>query len=973
MLPFLSFFAGAALRRDAITPPRSDRGIKPLLHRKQQFSPLTLTLVFAFILIGRGVAAEWLDLSGAWRFELDRNDRGVTENWAARPLTTGSLQLPGSLPGQGIGDPVTVDTKWTGGIFDKSWFTAPEYAPYRQPGNVKVPFWLQPETHFVGAAWYQRDIDIPTAWTGRHVVLTLERPHWKTNVWLDGVALGSQDSLSTAHDYDLGRVASGRHNLTIRIDNTLVPDIGENSHSISDHTQGNWNGVVGRIGLTVTAPVWIDELQVFPRIADRTVEVRGRVRHLERHPLPANLSLTPTSSGGNSSTPIKVAIGADGGFSATYSLGPDAALWDEFSPALHQVTAKLPDGDEKSVRFGLREISHDGRQLLINGRKLFLRGTLDCAAFPRTGHPPMEVAGWKRIFATIQAHGLNHIRFHSWCPPEAAFVAADELGLYLQIEAASWPNQSTTLGDGKPVDAWLEAETNRILRAYGNHPSFVIFCADNEPRGDHHVTWLTSWVERHKAADTRRLYTAGAGWPEVPPNDVHVRPDPRIQHWGAGLESRINHLPPETRTDYHDFINARTVPVISHEIGQWCVYPNFAEIPKYTGYLKPRNFEIFQASLAARGMADQAHDFLIASGKLQALCYKEDIESALRTPGMGGFQLLGLYDFPGQGTALVGVLDAFWEEKGYITPKEFRRFAGSTVPLARLERRVFKVDEVLTADLEVAHFGPQSTTTAATWRLVGDDGHVAARGQFAPKEIPVGNGNSLGRVEIPLKTVPAPARYKLVVSLEHPAASNDWDVWVYPTRAAGVPVPATVTVTPDFDAATEAKLAAGETVFLTIPPDRVRPDTQRGPIALGFSSIFWNTAWTHGQPPHTLGILCDPKHPAFASFPTDGFSNWQWWYPLHHAAAMILDDLPPKLRPTVQVIDDWFTNRRLGLVFEARVGRGKLMVTSIDLGDAGADPVRQQLRASLLAYLSSARFAPAVEITPAQIRGLMKQ
>ena len=389
-------------------------------------------------------------------------------------------------------------------------------------------------------------------------------------------------------------------------------------------------------------------------------------------------------------------------------------MWDEFNPSLQRIAVSLDNGERREVMFGLREIAAVGRHLTINGRTIFLRGALDCAAFPRTGHPPTDVDSWRKELGVIQAHGLNHVRFHSWCPPEAAFVAADELGIYLQVEVATWPNQSTTLGDGRPVDDWIDRETSRILRAYGNHASFVMLCAGNEPGGEHHAAWLANWVTRQKSSDSRRLYTAGAGWPEVSENDYHVRSEPRIQHWKEGLASRINHLPPETRTDYRDFINARAVPVVSHEIGQWCVYPNFAEMTKYTGYLKPRNFEIFRASLAAHHMLDQAHDFLIASGKLQALCYKEDVESALRTSEMGGFQLLGLSDFPGQGTALVGVLDTFWEEKGYISAPEFRRFCNTTVPLVRLDKRVFTSDEYLTTDIEIAHFGPSALVKNVT-------------------------------------------------------------------------------------------------------------------------------------------------------------------------------------------------------------------------------------------------------------------
>ncbi len=918
-------------------------------------------------------AARSIDLAGPWRFQLDRGNSGEADHWSQRRLPA-LVDLPGSLSDNGIGDAVTVDTPWTGSIFDKSWFTAPEYAPFRQPGYIRVPFWLQPETYYVGAAWFQRDLDVPESWKGLRLVLTLERPHWKTTVWLDDRKIGSNDSLSVAHTYDLGGdVAVGRHAITVRVDNSLVPDIGENSSSVTDSSQGNWNGIVGGIHLAATAPVWIEDLQVFPRVRDRVAVVRGRVAAVQGHAPIALVRLAGGPLGAKTLAPLEASVASDGSFVAEYPLGRDAPLWDEFSPKLHRMVATLENGERREVTFGLREIAASGRQFTLNGRKIFPRGTLDCAAFPRTGHPPTDLEYWKREFGVVQAYGLNQVRFHSWCPPEAAFAAADELGVYLQVEVASWPNWSTTLGDGRPVDAWLEAETDRIVRAYGNHPSFTMLCSSNEPGGKNFAPWLAGWVDRHKAQDARHLIAAATAWPELPAADYQVHYEPRIQQWGAGLESRINARPPETRSDYREFIEAHRVPVVSHEIGQWCAYPNFAEMAKYTGYLKPRNFEIFRAGLEAHHMLDQAHDFLIASGKLQALCYKEEIESALRTPQMGGFELLGLSDFPGQGTALVGVVDAFWDDKGYISGPQFRRFCNSTVPLARLEKRVFTVDERLNADLEVAHFGPAPLRHAvASWRLVGDDGRVAAKGRLAPLDIPVGNSNALGRVSIALRDLAAPARYKLVVSLERTEFENDWDVWIYPHAVQAAPLSGDVVIAHELDPVAEEKLAAGGTVVLMVSPQRVRPDPKKGKIGLGFSSIFWNTAWTHGQAPHTLGLLCDPQNPALAEFPTDGYSNWQWWYVVTHAAPMILDDLSPSLRPSVQVIDDWFTNRRLALVFEARLGPGRLLVTSIDLSGE-LDPVRRQLLTSLLDYAGSRRFNPATPVTAEQVKALLTE
>ena len=937
-----------------------------------------LSVLLLSTMISSGFAASSSDasrsLEGEWRFALDRADAGVAERWAEWKFEQ-HVHLPGTLPEQGIGDPVALDTPWTGTIFDRSFFTAPEYAAYREPGRIKVPFWLQPDKVYVGAAWYQRDIEIPAAWAGRRVVLTLERAHWQTRVWLDGHEAGTDDSLSTAHVHDFGTTLTpGPHVLTIRVDNRLIVAVGENSHSVTDSTQGNWNGIVGRLELSATAPVWIDDLQVFPQAATRIVTVRGVVRAAGGESPTADVTLALGAL-----QPRSIKAAADGAFTAELSLGSDAALWDEFHPALHRLTATLPNGEARTVAFGLRDIATAGTQFTLNGRPLFLRGALDCCIFPRTGHPPTDVESWRKQLGTIRAHGLNHVRFHSWCPPEAAFIAGDELGMYFQVESGLWANSAPTLGpnapagvgDGTPVDSWLYAETERILRAYGNHPSFLLLAHGNEPGGTKQSEFLAAWVRHFRAQDNRRLYTAASGWPEVADSQFFVSSDPRVHQWGDGLKCRLNGLSPATIADYRAIVAKRSVPMIAHEIGQWSAYPALATGAKFTGPLKARNHEIFANTLATHGMADQADDFLSASGRLQVLCYKEEIESELRTPGLGGFQLLGLQDFPGQGTAPVGVLDCFWESKGYVDAAEYRRFCSETVPLARLTKRVFASDETLTAEIEVAHFGPISLAGAvAAWRLMADDGAIIARGRLPAANVATGRTTSLGRIDITLRSAPAPAHSKLVVALEGTAAENDWDVWIYPAHVDAA-VPAGVQVATALDASTLASLEAGGCVLLTIPPDRVRGDA-RGRVELGFTPIFWNTACTQRQAPHTLGLLCNSRHPALAAFPTEAHTDWQWWYVVSRAGAMILDGLPVALRPIVQPIDDWFTNRRLGLVFEARVGRGRLLVCSIDLA-RDDNPVGRQLRASLLRYAASPAFAPKVIVSAEQIRSLMSE
>ncbi|MBN1108463.1 MAG: beta-galactosidase, partial [Bacteroidales bacterium] len=424
---------------------------------------------------------------------------------------------------------------------------------------------------------------------------------------------------------------------------------------------------------------------------------------------------------------------------------------------------------------------------------------------------------------------------------------------------------------------------------------------------------------------------------------------------------------PQTMFDYSDYISRFTVPTVSHEAGQWCVYPDFDEIEKYTGVLKPTNFEIFQESLEENGMGHQAHDFLMASGKLQALCYKAEVEASLRTPGMAGFELLQLHDFPGQGTALVGVLNPFFESKGYISPEEFRMFCNETVPLARMKKMIYTGGETFEAQVEVTHFGRQPVKNATiSCRVRNAEGEVLHEEIMKMEEIIIGN-NVAGVFAAGLGSSERAEKLVFEVSIEGTGFRNSWDLWVYPAEIEADT--GDVFVTGKLDESAIRKLREGGRVLL-LTYGRVVPD--RGvKVAIGFSSIFWNTAWTGNQPPHTLGILCDPDHPVFSAFPTEYHSNWQWWDPVAHSQAMIIDDFSPELRPLIQPIDTWFENRRLALAFEAKCAGGKLMVCSINMNDSLEDrPVSKQLLVSMMNYMNSGSFDPDTEADLEKIKDL---
>jgi hypothetical protein len=896
-------------------------------------------------------AADTLDLSGDWRLALDRDDVGVAERWDGRTLPD-RIHVPGILNAQGYGDEITAQTPWVLSLYDKNWNVREDYKAYTEPGHVKVPFLSQPPRHYLGAAWYQRDVDVPRGWRGKRVVLHLERPRWGSSAWIDGRALGANQSLVAPHDYDLGLLAPGTHRVTVRVDSRMLMAYRPDSHSISDSLGMSWNGIVGKAELRATSLVYIAEAQVYPDVAARSVRVR----------------LTIGNGGGKAGQGTIAANGRripvrwdEKGGQAEFQVQypKDAPTWDEWHPHLQSLKLRLagPGADDaRDVSFGFVQVAARGTDILVNGRPVFLRGTHHGGDFPLTGYPPTDVAYWKKIFAINKAWGINHIRFHSFTPPEAAFQAADEVGIYLQPEPGMW----NRFEPGSPIEAMLYDETERLIRAYGNHPSFLLLSPSNEPSG----RWkevFAKWIARFRAEDPRRLYTNGTGHTEPVVPDLDKDTD-------YLAVQRIGPKPLRNKTgwfgrDYAASLEGIDVPVIAHEMGQWVAYPDYSVIDKFTGYLRPGNYEIFRDSARRHGVLDRDHDFALASGRWQLACYKEEIEAALRTRGMSGYQLLDLHDYLGQGTALVGILDTFWEAKGYATPEAFRRFNGETVPLARLTRNVFTARDAFDVPVEIAHYGQRPLAGARPWwRLEDDGGRAVAQGRFATLDIAIGKNIPLGRVRVDLAGLVAPAHYKLVVGLDGTTVANDWNVWLYPDAVDTAP-PAGVVVTHAWSKA-EARLAQGGTVLYL--PRKADLDWTSPPLA--DVPVFWNRLMNPGWG-RMLGLWVDRAHPALAGFPTADHMDWQWSDLVTGARAFNLERLPAGLTPIVQPIDDWNRNYRLGAVFEAKVGTGRLVVSTFDLETRLDErPAARQLRRSLLDYMAGARFAPGAHVDAAALR-----
>lgn len=743
----------------------------------------------------------------------------------------------------------------------------------------------------------------------------------------------------------------------LRIDNRKQHDISmrELAHAYTEDTQVKWNGVLGRMELKAENDVKLQQVNVYPDIAGKRIKVKAVLVRTNPQTTQAEITLQVNcAETGKAYEPqtYPAAFPHDTVcIEKEYALDEDMRLWDEFSPALYTLHASChtrQGTDRYETTFGMREIGHTNGYLTINGNRIFLRGTLECCIFPLTGTPPTDEAGWEKVFSTAKAWGLNHLRFHSYCPPEAAFKVADRMGFYLQVELPNW---SLTVGKDTATNRFLYQEFDRIIAAYGNHPSFCMLSAGNELQPD--FQFLNAFVGYMKRQDNRHLYATttftfeqGHGTQPEPEDDFFVT-QWTDKGWIRG-QGVFDAEEPNFNKDYRKAAEGIKVPLISHEIGQYSVYPDMKEIGNYTGTLEPLNLKAIQKDLEKKGLAGKAERYLQASGRFAVQLYKEEIERAMKTPQFSGYQLLGLQDFPGQGTALVGLVNAFWESKKLTDERYFRQFCSPVVPLARFEKATWTTNETFAAQVEIANYYKEDIRGKhILWQLTDKTGYEVGRGKLDAGTFKKGTVTSAGEIHVGLEKVRNAAQLCLKVTIEDTDWENSWSIWVYPPLKelnTG-----DVVLTQDISQALSA-LDAGKKVLLSPRPDKLEG------LEGKFLPVFWSPVHFPKQA-GTMGILCDPKHPALLHFPTEMHSDWQWWNLVKHSKVLVMDSLPD-LQPIIEVTDNFVNNRRLASVFETKYGKGKLIMSSIDLlsTESKQKPEVKQLFYSLTQYMNSADF-----------------
>jgi len=759
-----------------------------------------------------------------------------------------------------------------------------------------------------GKAWYRRVVEIPQEWQGQPVFLTLERTK-PTQVYVDGKLCGSSNDISTPQVYDLTTsLTPGKHQLAIMVDNgSGVPE--QLYASSHAYTEDTQTNWNGIIG---------------------------------------EISL---------------------------------------ATSLRQPT--LPT----TIHPNFKDFHIEGQHFYANGHRIFLRGKHDACVWPLTGHVAMDVESWLSYLGDCAAYGINHVRFHSWCPPEAAFVAADELGIILQPELPFWGsfNDKDTV-----LMQFLHKEGENILRAYGHHPSFRMMALGNELWGS--IEKMAEFIEDFRRFAPDKLYTFGSnyylGYQGVREGmDYFTTCRVGGEGWGKyGTHTRgsfsfadaadggmINHFYPNTRMNFEEGCSLTTVPIISHETAQFQTYPDYDEIQKYTGVLYPCNLEVFRDRLEKAGMLDQVKAFHKASGLWSLRLYKQDIEMDLRTPNMAGFQLLDLQDYPGQGSAYVGILDAFMDSKGLCTEREWREWCAPVVPLLSADRFCFTNAEGLHGDIQIANYSGESLrgkTVSWTLSATASEGQTQMVQYTTQGSLTINTDDeglvNVGEIHADLSSIERPTQLLLAIVVEGTEYHNTYDLWAYPARQDIDRLKRKVIVARELTDDIVRKLERGRNVLLM-------PDSSSLCVGGLFQTDYWNyrmfktVSENNKKPvsPGTLGILTDPSHPLFRSFPTTMHTDWQWFPVVKNSHPMMLDNTAQAYRPIVQVIDNIERNHKLGLVFEFAVGKGKLLVVMSDLERAAEYPEGRAFYQSVLQYMRSKDFKPSTHISAADFRQLM--
>lgn len=787
-------------------------------------------------------------------------------------------------------------------------------------------------------------------------------------------------SISTSHVFEVTGLLKENSELMLISDNSypgLPRDAIVYSSAATDETQTNWNGILGYLRLRTEEQVFLDEICVYP--VKNTITVRMKL--YASTPYQGTVCVCCDALKEDAIQQVSTSEAVTEVIFENLSLKETVQRWDLEEGNLYSLSVSMDEGEEKKVTFGVRDFGDGGMgRLAINGRVIFLRSEANCAEFPETGHPPMTVDAWLEILERYRSYGVNCVRFHSHCPPEAAFSAADRIGMLMQPELSHWNPKDAF--ESEESYQYYKTELVQILKLLANHPSFVMMTFGNElhATGKGHER-MRKLLQLAKKIDPTRLYAdASNGHYGMEgceaENDFYTSSnyyEQELRGTYAEMKGYMNHAYPNACRNYdaamRELRKEYAKPVFSFEVGQFEVLPDFEELEEFKGISEPANLQLIQKRVDKQGLTKDWKKYVEATGELSRIGYREEIEAVMRTKEMSGISLLGLQDFPGQGTALVGMMNSHLQPKPYefAKPEHFRSFFRDELPLVLLPKYTWENTEKLVAKVQVANFGKgeicgkpeyeltiqQEDTKESSPAGCERGKEILARGVCKQVSCPQGKLTDAGTIEImlPSLAIEKPMRLNLMVHIgEH---SNQYPVWVYPQTTPACLKE--VYETTYLDEKAKEILMDGGSVYLTPPSTK---EALPSSIQAQFTSDFWSVGTFAGQE-GAMGQLIDSSHPIFERFPTEFHTNWQWWAMATQRAII----LPQRYEAIITEMDSYAFLRPMAQLLECRCQNGRLMLSTMGLQNLQQYPEARALQDAIYQYMASDQFMPKQEIS----------
>jgi len=905
-----------------------------------------------------------LSLDGVWNFATDPAGRGEAEKWYLPDAKLPAMPLPGYASSAD-------GTIRVPGIWDNQGYGT-------ETDKVRH--------NYVGKGWYRRTVEIPDSWKGKRIFLMVTGISRYSKIWVGGQYVGEHIGYLSTQEHEISQQAVPGQSVTvtIQVDSKQRWEVDTlfGASSLADYMDVAWGGIWGHVLLEARSDAWLTDLYVQPDVLGSSCTVSATLSG--NNDLSDAVKLEVFEASGKRVGETRVIMHPVSSIgqrvSAKVAL-PGAQLWTPDTPTLYTARLSLLKKeqvlDTAESRFGMRQFTVDGYRLLLNGKRIMLRGYGDDHIYPEQMAMPCDKDLHLRRLRIIKSYGFNHVRHHSTVMPPEYYEACDEIGVITTVEfpivyapyipgtGTRWKKEVSPGADPKPALDTYHREWAAVITQNRNHPSVLCWVMGNELYADMPIRY--SFRDIAKKLDPAGIYLDSDGVDKALLRD-QKRDRPTVAIYDIQYDEWADPVVSTTKFSTPQPIK----PVLSHEAGNYLTFslPDLSD--QFTNNFKPFWMTAGKVKLEKLGLLQEATKWAEKSECLYTFLHKCNLESLRKNPFLSGYHWWLFQDY---WTTANGIVDLYFRPKS-ITKEEVLVFNNEVVLLQDGLAMTYRGNSRLDLKILVSNFSAEPLQGEMTWEVKAG-GETVAKKTVSVSQIPQGDVAEAVVIGLVLPEQAKPS--KLSVSAKLSAGGkqygNDWSSRIFPavTRPAISPVPVFVS-----DA--QSKLF-GTWGLKSIPGDgpldahavyvtddlldvRVIDAMKRGAcvVCLGGADPFLNaypvtfrtTWWKAGDVPeknNTGTFVYD--HPATRAIAPDGWCDGGWFYLIEGAKKYVIEDAPSRPDVIIRALSSMAMVQDEALLFEVGVGKGSLIVSGLNHENASGRPENEWVLAKIIDYASS--------------------